>query len=236
MTLPRLLATLSVLASLTLAGPAGAEPLDWVKDTKGNAYLGSTSAGATDAGPVCPASLLDFDLKWTGIYDSLDGTELTDRQTVYGCTYRSDDADMTLWVQAFQAAAGLPAKAADALSGPIGLYSRKGFTEAHAEATDACEKSIELVTRPARYKESVFDTPDKIKPSSNVACQINRTAGKDRFIQVTAQRENGWIVRTITEGEPKHIELATGVPIVLYALRKPQPDWIRTLLDLDNVV
>ena len=232
----RLRPALAGLTSLLLAGPAAAGPLDWSTDARGNAYLGAASAEAQDGSPVCPASLLDFDLKWTGTYDSFDGEELTGQQAVYGCTYQSADNGMRLWVQAFQPGSGLPGKAADALTGPLALYGRKGFSERDAEATDSCEKSLELVSRPERYKETVFDTPDKVKPSSRVACRINRTADRDRFIQVTAEREGSWIVRTITEGEPKHIELATGVPTVLYALRKPQPGWIRNLLNLDDLL
>ena len=241
MTPSRLPLTLPVLAALLLAGifsagPASAGPLAWAKDAKGNAYLGGADAGAKDASPVCPASMLGFELKWTGTYNSFDGTDLTGGQTVYGCTYKSNDPDMLLWVQIYQPAGGLPDKAADALSGPVGRYAGKGFTQTDAEATDACAKSIELITRPGRYKESVFETPDKVKPSSKVACAITRTDGRDAFSQVTAQREGRWIIRTITDGEPGHIELATGVSTLLYAVQKPQPDWIRNMMGLDNVL
>ena len=225
-----------LLANFFLAGPASADPLSWTKDAKGNAYLARADADTRAGSPVCPAMMLGFELKWTGTYDTFDGRDLSGGQTVYGCTYQSDDPDMRFWVQLYQPAAGLPGKVADALSGPAGKYARKGFTAPDAEATDACAKSVELVTRPGRYDESVFETPEKVKPSSRVACRIDRTAGRDAFSQVTARREGDWVIRTMTDGEPNHIELATGVSTVLYAVQKPQPDWISDMMGLGDVL
>lgn len=233
MNLSRLLAALPAFACLALAGPAAADPLEWVSDARGNAWLGEVEG--QDA-PVCPARVLTFELQSAGTADVFDGEKLKDSKVVYQCVYAFEKADMQLWFQTYQPTSGLPKTASKLIDGPEGLFAGDGFEETHQEATNSCAQSIEVVTRPERYDASALENSDKIKPSSKVACLINLTYDKSEFVQITGQRDRGWATRIITNGDPKFIELATGVATLLYAVQKPQPDWIRELMRIDDVL
>ena len=116
------------------------------------------------------------------------------------------------------------------------MFARDGFTELNQEATDSCAQSLEIVTRPGRYDETVLEDTSKIKPSNNVACLINLSYAKSSFVQFSAHRAGKWAIRITTYGDPRHMELATGVATILHAVQQPQPDWIRNLLRLDEIL
>jgi hypothetical protein len=228
-----LLAALTAFVAFFAPAPASAAPADWVRDSSGNAFLDQVEL--KDA-PFCPAKVIAFDLEQTGTADIFDGVRLDDGPTVYECVYVSKSAGMRLWFQFYRPASGLPKTAGTMIEGPDQMFARDGFTELHQEATDSCAQSLEIVTRPGRYDETVLEDTSKVKPSNNVACLINLTYVKSSFVQFSAQRAGKWAIRITTYGDPRHMELATGVATILHAVQQPQPDWIRNLLRLDAIM
>ena len=236
MTLARLLLALPLLAGFALTGPASAAPLDWVKDGRGNAYLGKVDTSVKAETPVCPAEVLGFQRVWTGSYDEFDDKALRSGEAVYGCTYESTETGTLLWLQVYRATGSLPSKASRLLDYPRTKYEAAGMTVPYEEAARSCAQSLELVARPDRYNESILDKPDKIRTSGKIACEINRTEDKSRYMQITALRDGPWALRTITTMDRKEIELATGIATLLHAVQVPQPGWIRDLMSMDDVL
>lgn len=228
-----LLAALTAFVALFVPTPASASPADWVRDSSGNAFLDQVDQ--KDA-PFCPARVIAFDLEQTGTADVFDGVRLDDGPTVYECVYVSKSFGMRLWFQFYRPDSGLPKTAGRMIEGPDHMFARDGFTEVQQEATDSCAQSLEIVSWPGRYDETVLEDTSKVKPSNNVACLINLTYAKSSFVQFSAQRAGKWAIRITTYGDPRHMELATGVATILHAVQQPQPDWIRNLLRLDEVL
>ena len=228
-----LLAALFAFVAFAVPVPASAVPANWVRDSSGNAYVGEVDRKDS---PFCPAEVIAFDLEQTGTADMFDGVRLGDGPTVYECVYVSKRVGMRLWFQFYRPVSGLPSTASKMIEGPDHMFARDGYTEMQQEATDSCAQSLEIVSRPDRYDETVLEDTSKVKPSSKVACLINLTYAESSFVQFTAQRAGEWAIRITTYGDPRHMELATGVATILHAVQQPQPDWIRNLLRLDEIL